>query len=132
MLDDDLDALSDASSTTLEEAAASDSSFVTTRLNNEVTEDLTTQTDAETSEEGSEIDKNSSNVLNDDVGPTETAPVRARAYQLEMLEESLKRNIIVAVSSRPFCRSSNTDLVYRWIQDLAKHMCIYLAFIFHI
>lgn len=32
------------------------------------------------------------------LGPLATTNIRPRAYQLEMLEESLKRNIIVAVS----------------------------------
>lgn len=131
MLDDDPDALSEASSTILEEAAASDSSFVTTRLDNDITEDLTKEADTQSSDGSIQIDKSSANGLKHDVGSTETAPVRARGYQLEMLEESLKRNIIVAVWLYVPERKLNTDVIYRWIQDLVKHMCMYHAFIFH-
>lgn len=36
------------------------------------------------------------------MGRLDTLSLNARAYQLEMIEESLKRNIVVAVSNQLF------------------------------
>ena len=57
---------------------------------NEIIEDLTTETDAFLSDESSLKSLN----LNED-----PPVIKPRPYQLEMLEESLKRNVIVAVSA---------------------------------
>ncbi len=50
-----------------------------------------------------------------------------RSYQLEMLEESLKRNIIVAVrvvlAESPSQMASDSAEMDRWKQDLGKHSC---------
>ena len=50
-------------------------------------------------------------------------PFKARDYQLEMLEESMRRNIIVAVLLpwSPFSRRLTQS---RWIQGQARHLCI--------
>lgn len=53
----------------------------------------------------------------------------SRAYQLEMFEESLKKNIIVAVGSILFVcshriASVQTGLTFsRWIPELERHVC---------
>ena len=50
--------------------------------------------------------------------------VKPRAYQLEMLEESLKRNVIVAVCfSHSLLRRSTDNPQTRWTLVAAKHMC---------
>ena len=50
---------------------------------------------------------------------------KPRAYQLEMLEESMRRNIIVAVrlSWFPFSSVANT---LRWTLDQERHSCMYI------
>jgi len=56
--------------------------------------------------------------------PSPPPPITPRAYQLEMLEESLKQNIIVAVRRVADCEGDNADmLVERWTQGAARHRC---------
>lgn len=49
----------------------------------------------------------------------------ARAYQLEMYEESMRRNIIAVVCAGPRAReTSYTDnIVCRWTPEAGRHMC---------
>jgi len=51
--------------------------------------------------------------------------MKSRAYQTEMLEESLKGNVIVAVCFLPSFTvailADNTQS--RWIPEVVKHMC---------
>jgi hypothetical protein len=55
----------------------------------------------------------------------ESKAMAARAYQLEMLEQSLKRNIIVAVSGEETLGDSDSVLLTnsRWILGAARHKC---------
>lgn len=96
MDDYEYDTDSDTSST-IEDSA---NNFVNaTRLADpiEVTEDLTTQTNRKNGDKAGNF--SSDDVAGPKNGTTlqEKPLVQARAYQLEMFEESLKRNIIVAV-----------------------------------
>lgn len=50
---------------------------------------------------------------------------KPRAYQLEMLEESMQRNIIVAVRLSWFPISSAANTL-RWTLDQERHSCIYI------
>lgn len=48
----------------------------------------------------------------------------SRAYQLEMLDKSLKQNVIVAVRQPPSCAVDIfTDDVYRWTLEVARPRC---------
>ena len=54
----------------------------------------------------------------------ETQVFRPRAYQLEMFEESMKRNVIIAVW-RSVTLLVDGDLIScRWILEAGKHICI--------
>jgi hypothetical protein len=57
--------------------------------------------------------------------PPTAVTMTARAYQLEMLEESLKQNIIVAVdSTTPKTQSTPpADVPIRWTQGVARLRC---------
>jgi hypothetical protein len=55
----------------------------------------------------------------------EDGTIKSRAYQMEMLEESLKGNVIVAVCFLPsFIVATLADNTHcRWIPEAVKHMC---------
>lgn len=50
---------------------------------------------------------------------------KPRSYQLEMLEESMRRNIIVAVRLPLFLYSSMANRL-RWTLDQERPLCIYI------
>ena len=54
---------------------------------------------------------------------------QSRSYQLEMLEESMKQNVIVAVNSRKvrLVLYSMLRHRFRWTQEAAKHTCRWKA-----
>jgi len=97
MNDSDADALSDASSIAI--ITPLYDTDLWTRLDREITEDLTNQTEKTISED-SDNSKDSQPVQQKDRATQyDKMFIQPRAYQLEMFEESLKRNIIVAVGS---------------------------------
>jgi hypothetical protein len=51
---------------------------------------------------------------------------RARGYQLEMLERSLKENIIIAVGCSKTVAPHNTGIERRWILGAARLRCMQL------
>ena len=70
---------------------------------NEITEDLTTNERSETASSDEDEDESAASLI--DLGGGKDGGrevVKPRPYQLEMLEESLGRNIIVAVSLATF------------------------------
>jgi hypothetical protein len=56
-------------------------------------------------------------------GEPDLPAYRARSYQLEMFEASLKDNIIVAVCDNKHVRKSVNS--YRWALEVGKHTCTY-------
>lgn len=59
-------------------------------------------------------------------GTPDPEVVNPRGYQREMLEHSLKRNVIVAVSDRALLiRMSSANMV-RWIQEAERLRCMLL------
>lgn len=51
---------------------------------------------------------------------------RTRGYQMEMFQESLRRNIIVAVRTLQFIPAeinSDQNIMNRWIPDLGRRIC---------
>ena len=87
-------------------------------VNNEVVEDLTAEECIPS--------PGSTEALQDGV-PT----IKARPYQKEMMEESLKKNIIVAVSHetcksrsiRNACQEITDVLLHRWTLEVGRRMC---------
>jgi hypothetical protein len=57
-------------------------------------------------------------------GEPDLPAYRARSYQLEMFEASLKDNIIVAVCDDKHVRKSINE--YRWGREVEKHTCTYI------
>ena len=51
--------------------------------------------------------------------------VRPRAYQEEMLSESLRQNIIVAVRYTMLLLLMMLTISFRWTQEVEKHKCVY-------
>lgn len=108
-MDDSDDSASDVSETTL--AHFDDDELP--RLPDEIAEDWTDGIDDFLSDEGS-----LSSLSLADGSPV----IKPRPYQFEMVEESLKKNIIVAVCA-PFWIEDEADKMLRWTQAVAKPMC---------
>jgi len=52
-----------------------------------------------------------------------TSEFRARSYQLEMLEQSFNRNVIIAVRVSENNSSLEADIECRWIPGAARLKC---------
>jgi hypothetical protein len=57
-------------------------------------------------------------------GESDLPAYRARSYQLEMFEASLKDNIIVAVCDNKRVQKSINGS--RWAREVEKHTCTYI------
>jgi len=57
--------------------------------------------------------------------PSDDAQFKLRSYQQEMVDESMQRNIIVAVKIFSLKNQRLTKLPCRWTRVVAKRKCIY-------